>query len=187
MSLAQSIMLAALAFAPPETRPNYPGYSETRAETVDRYWSISQDIAAAATAEPAKPGGLTDEQEAALLLALAIGESGLALDVDRGPCYRRGGLWARCDSGTSFSIWQIKPIYFDRTRVDGPMLQSDRNLAARVALWLARSSLGACRKLDPHDRLSAYGAGHCKAGLENIRERFRLYQRVLAHMQAPKP
>lgn len=183
MSLAAKVMLAALAYAPVETRPNYPGFSETRNETIDRYWSIATDIAAAAEETPTTPGGLSDESEAALLLALAIGESGLALDVDRGPCYRRGALWRRCDSGTSYTIWQLKPGMVDGKVRTGKQLQADRKLAARLALKRARGSLGQCRAMEPHDRLSAYGAGHCVAGLADIRARWKLYQRVRDYMR----
>ena len=187
MSLAQAIMIAALEFAPVESRPEFPGYVETRAETLDRYWSIAQDIAAAAQEVPTKPGGLADEDEAALLLALAIGESGLSLDVDRGPCYRKGKWFARCDGGSSFTIWQLKPIRFDGALRTGKELQSDRALAARVALWLARGSLGQCRKLEPRDRLSAYGAGYCKEGLASVRARHALYVKVRDFMRRPRP
>lgn len=183
MSLAQAVMLAALAFAPPETRPQYEGHRETREETVERYWSIAQDIAAAAEEVPATPGGLTDQQEAALLLALAIGESGLSRDVDVGPCYRKGRLWRRCDSGTSYTIWQLKPGIVDGKVRAGKELQADRRLAARLALRRARGSLGQCRALEAHDRLAAYGAGRCIAGIESVRERYRLFQRVRDYMR----
>lgn len=187
MSLAQAIMLAALEFAPIELRPEFPGYVETRAEALDRYWSIAQDIAAAAQETPAKPGGISDEDEAALLLALAIGESGLSLDVDRGPCYRKGKWAARCDGGTSHTIWQLKTVRFDGSVRSGKELQANRALAARVALWLARGSLGQCRKLEPRDRLSAYGAGYCKEGLPDVRARHALWTKIRDFMRRPRP
>lgn len=183
MALAKKVLLAALAYAPIETRPQYAGYAETREQALDRYWSIAQDIAEAAVEVPPKPGGMSDEQEAALLLALAIGESGLSLDVDRGPCYRKGKLWRRCDSGTSFTIWQLKPSLFDGKVRTGRELQADRKLAARVALHRARGSIGQCRALPAVDRLSAYGSGRCIEGLQDVQARWRLAVKVREFMR----
>ena len=179
--LAEWVLSAALTFAPVETRPKFKGYEETPDETRARYASIAEDVAQAAEDGAKSPEEA--KRRAALLLAVAIGESGLSLDVDRGPCYRKGNWKSRCDGGTSFTIWQMKTVV-----VDGkPMLASKvaglehRKVAAKAALRAILGSLGMCRKLPPEDRLSGYGAGRCIEGHKSVRARHALFQRVLGH------
>lgn len=177
-ALADWVLLAALHFAPLETRPQFEGFEETREEGFSRYLDISRDIAAAAEEQPG-----TDEQKrrrAALLLAVAVGESGLSRDVDEGPCFRRGGWRTRCDSGTSHTLWQMKAAILDGRPVLAKELRGfdRRKDAARAALRALQGSLGQCRKLDAADRLSAYGAGACKVGLQSVRARWALFERV---------
>lgn len=163
---------AMVAFANPEKAPQFAGHEETVEQTKERYRGIAAAIAAATTSR----------DRVALLVALGIGESRLSRDTDLGPCYRGkigGGLWSRCDHGTSGSVWQVK------TPVIGPDGETvryedtfkDRTRAAKIALRLAVGSLGACRHLEPVDHLSALG-GKCAAGFEPARQRYRLWQKI---------
>lgn len=184
-TIAAWCLAAALFHAPPETRPQFPGHEESVAETRARYASICADIEAAATEEPERPGFLSHRDRAALLLALAIGESGLARDADLGPCYREGAWRTRCDGGRAATVWQLQTVRDndpDQTELGPRQLFADRRRAARIALRLASGSLGMCRKLPAEDRLSAYGSGRCLTGeyrgAESVRARWRLFQRL---------
>lgn len=172
LTLEEWTLAALTHFADPEKSPQLPGWEETPDQARERYVGIAAAIA-----------GITkNRDEAGLLVALAIGESRLARDTDIGPCYRGkpGSSWQkRCDSGTSGSVWQVK------TPVLGPEGETvtyldtfkDRTRAAKIAFRLAKGSLGACKHLEPIDRLSALG-GKCTVGLESARQRWRLWQRV---------
>jgi len=179
-ALADWVLLAALHFAPIETRPRFEGYLETQEEAFGRYLGIARDIAAAA--EEHEGTDAEKRKRAALLLAVAVGESGLSRDVDEGPCYRRGRWRARCDGGTSYTLWQMKSAVVDGRPVHARELRGldKRGQAARAALRAIRGSLGACRKLEAQDRLSMYGAGSCKPGLRSVRARWALFERVVA-------
>jgi hypothetical protein len=180
-ALAEWVLSAALFFAPVETRPKVAGYEETADEARARYASIAEDIAAAAE-EGAPPAGEA-KRRAALLLAVAVGESGLSYDVDKGPCYRKGNWRERCDGGTSFTIWQLKAVSIDGEHRHARHVEgvAKRKIAAKAALRKILGSLGMCKSLAPEDRLSAYGAGRCLEGHKGIRARWALFQRVLGH------
>ncbi len=169
--LATWLLAAALHFAPPETRPQFPGYEESRTETISRYESIVSDIERAAEG---------DKSRATLLLALAIGETGLSLDTDRGPCYRGGAYKSRCDGGTSATLWQLKSVRWKGEVLRYLDLFKDRLRAATIALSIARKSIGMCRHLEPQDQLSAYGSGACRPGLKSVRARYHLWARINA-------
>lgn len=179
--LAEWVLSAALYFAPIESRPQFKGYEETREEAFDRYISIANDIAEAAQENAKTEGGA--KQRAALLLAVAVGESGLSADVDQGPCYRQGNWKARCDGGTSFTLWQLKHALIDGELVRGKLLEGhdNRKRAAKGALRALLGSLGMCKKLPEEDRLSGYGVGRCVTGNKSVRARWALYQRVLGY------
>ena len=51
-ALADWVLLAALHFAPLETRPQFRGFEEARDEAFGRYLGIAADIAAAAEEHP---------------------------------------------------------------------------------------------------------------------------------------
>ena len=120
-----------------------------------------------------------------LLVALAVGESGLARDADVGPCYRKGGWWRRCDAGKAASVWQAQAHGFDlRVGGDGKKITvarlfADRELAAWQALRVARNSLALCKHLAAEDRLSAL-SGRCHDGEGPWRARWRLWAKVKA-------
>ena len=183
-ALAGWVLSAAVAFAPPATRPQFKGHEESLDETAARYASIAEDIAAAA--EEGAKSEADAKQRAALLLAVAVGESGLSADVDRGPCYRQGNWKARCDGGTSFTIWQMKHAIVDGELVAGRKLEgvANRRRAAKGALRALLGSIGMCKKLPAEDRLSGYGVGRCVEGNKSVRARWALYVRVLGHRGA---
>lgn len=173
MSALATWALAAMLFLVPHgIGHSFPGWSETPAELEARYTQI-----AIAVGEVAKT-----KSEAALLLALAYHESAFAQDVDVGPCYRGkrgGGWWSRCDAGTSYSVWQVKPYRkADGSLVTGATLQADRKVAARRALTLALGSLGLCRKLGPRDQLSAYIRGTCATGIAGSGARYDKWKQL---------
>lgn len=178
--LVEWVLAAALYFAPIETRPKFAGYEETHEEALARYRSIAEDIVEAAEKSPN-----ADKWEAAWLVTVAVGESGLSLDVDRGPCYRRGGYRSRCDGGSSFSIWQLKNTPIDGELRYGYEFERNRKLAARAALKKIRGSLGLCKSLPENDRLSAYGVGRCVEGNKSVRARHALFEKVRSFV--PKP
>lgn len=169
------VFAAAMRFANPDHHPQYPGHEETHDEAVTRYESIAADIATVAK----------NRSHAALLLALAIGESSLSSDADLGPCYRgatrSSPLRKRCDGGNAASIFQLHAFgghsladFFD-----------DRKLAARVVLKLAVGSFKQCASLLPEDRLSGMGLGHCEAGNKSVEERYRLFKKLESWSPAP--
>lgn len=187
-ALAQWVLQTLLFFAPPERAPQLPGFEESVDETRSRYAAIAEDIAAAAEAPEKTSDGLSDQAEAALLVAIAIGETMLASDVDEGSpgCYRGkpgGAWWSRCDAGTSATLWQLKPIKWEGELVTYREHFKDRARSARIALWIARSSLSMCRKLPAIDHLSAL-SGSCREGLEAPRARYRLWQKIRAWQPA---
>lgn len=183
MTLAEWVLAALLAVHPIDRVPQIGGV-ESEEQTRARYREIAATIAEVAQEDPAIPGGLSDRDEAALLLAIAIGETGLARDADVGPCFRgvEGGASyaSRCDRGRAASVWQVhgwrRP---DGSVVTTAELFADRKLAARRDLVVARGSLWLCRKLglSAEDGLSAL-SGRCQIGLRSARSRWRLWNRI---------
>lgn len=169
-------LAAALHFAPISRLPQYPGHEETKDEALERYQSIAQDVASAAGEVP------DSKRRAALLLAIAIGESGLAHDADVGPCYRgkdkHSPLHTRCDSGLAASPYQLHPVWFEHRVVTQNELFADRALASRIVLRFALGSFGLCKDLPVEDRLSGMGLGHCERGNKSVEARFRLYTQI---------
>lgn len=175
--LAAWLFAAALHFSPVERLPSFPGHEETTETASARYSEIAGDIA---TVVEENNG---TKAEAALLLAWAIGESGLAHDADVGPCFRgrhKGANYrTRCDSGAAASMWQIhEHTAKDGTPVKRGQLFADRKLAARTMLRALRASSKACRHLKPEDRFSQAGLGRCVEGNKSVRARFRLWVHV---------
>lgn len=161
MSAAVAWILALLVYAaPPERLAAEPGWEETAEQRSARYAEIAADIAAvtyAPTAPVLYGGPRARAHTAALLVAVAVLESGLAADVDRGPCYRgRDGRGPRCDRGRSASCWQIRLEPGERTREGWTQadLFADRRKAIRVALRLMRGSFGLARARGRLDNMS---------------------------------
>ena len=170
LTLAASLFATALTHAPPETRTQFPGHDETVVQTRARYAGIALDIVRV-VGEREPPAGLSRVDAAALMLALAIGESGLSADVDALDCYRGPGWESRCDHGQAHSIWQTwEPC-------------DSRLECGRAAYHVVRGSLGACRNLEPRYWLSAYGSGRCQP-LQGAADRWALYGRIRGQIHA---
>lgn len=171
MTLFGWALLALLAHDPKQ--PALPGHEETPAEAFARRVGIAHAIVVAAEEDQ---GWMSDRAEAALLVSIALGEGGLARDVDVGPCYRGPGHRTRCDSGASASTFQVWASAWGHTP---EQIFADRVLAARLALRAARGSLGMCRSLPAEDRLSGL-AGRCILGLEAARGHYRRWMWLMA-------
>jgi hypothetical protein len=157
-TLASATLAALLSISPPSSpRLAYPGWMETPEARVARYASIAHDIATAshdACGERSEPCA---RAASALLLGIAWHESGFAIDVDIGPCYRgRDGKGPRCDGGRAVTIWQLQGSTEERALWSG-----DRVQAARAALRKTWRSMGACKHNAPEERLAAYAGGRC--------------------------
>lgn len=135
MTAAIAWILSLLTLAlPPDRLAAEPGWHEAPAAREARYQAIAADVAAVVYAPDAPvlyAGPRARAHTAALLVAVAVLESGLAADVDLGPCYRgRDGRGPRCDRGRAYSLWQVHD----------PAVEGDRRAAARAALRRLRSS-----------------------------------------------
>ena len=91
-------LAALLQFAPPERHERAPWADPSPAYALARYTGIAVAIADVCD------GARSERDCAALLSAIAIGESALARDADEGPCHRLGGYRTRCDSGAAASV-----------------------------------------------------------------------------------
>lgn len=157
---------------PPEKysrAPRYPEAAETVEERTARYREFAGDVAQVLEEElPAA----ARRPMAALLVAVAIRESGLAKDVDAPSCSPTRVRGGGCDGGRAKSVWQVQQAEPFATRRD----------AAREALRRVRRSLSACRSLPAESRLAAYAAGVCgsSAGQRLSRDRFTLARKLLA-------
>jgi hypothetical protein len=181
------LLALALQFAPPERSKQLPGWEETVEQRTARYAAIAEDIW-----HTVKTGrhinGLGKRRTAALMLAVAIGESGLDPDTDKGPCYRGGKYRPRCDYGHAASMWQIK-LGRGKTAQEGwgqADLFADRRKAAAVALRGIRGSWWMCRRLPEAHRLAAYGSGTCRRGHKGSAARIRLWYKLMAAKPLPK-
>ena len=143
-ALAAWVLAALIWQAPPDrTAPAHarawPSAAETVEARTERYGAIAADIAAAAVEEP------EPRRAAALLIAVAVRESGLAPNVDAPTCSRERIARGYCDSGRARSIFQLQAAK-PATRAE----------AARLALRALRRSQNACRGLPAGDTLAAY-------------------------------
>lgn len=182
MSLEAWLLAAALMYAPPKHHVTPPGERpETYVQRVARYQSIASDIAHTVRNDKPIPG-LSREQSAALLLGLAIGESGLSRDIDRGQCFVAAGS-TRCDSGRSASIFQILVRRWRGEEFTTKDL-ADRRFATGLALQMVRSSWNACREWPPRYRLSVYGQGYC-GPLDAAARRYGLFLTMLTRLGDP--
>lgn len=172
-----------LQFVPPDRSLQVPSHPETVQQRTDRYRDIARDIRAVVFDPETKVlPGLTRRKTAALVLAVAIGESGLARDVDLGPCYREGPKWVlRCDSGIAVGLWQVQiPLHQQAP------YWLDRQLLLRLAYKKLRQSFRLCRHLAPCYRLAAYGSGSCDRGRKLAASRWGLFRRLLRARPLPR-
>lgn len=163
-------LAALLRLVPLGTHDGAPWADDSHATQLARYEGISTAIWDACG---------DDRDCAALLVALAVGESAAARDADEGPCFRKGAYRTRCDSGAAFSVWQTHRLSHE---VTGEMLFADRTLAAKQTLRVARGSLRLCRHLSPERRLSGL-SGRCIDAEGPWVARYRLWQTVRAWRQ----
>lgn len=172
MTLAEWTLAALLHFAPPELQARNPWADPSVEEARKRYQEIAQTIAAECADTKSQ------RSCAALLSAIAIGESGLARDADLGPCYRKGAHQTRCDSGAAASVWQVHAHGFDARGEDITIkrLFAERALAAWLVHRIARGSLARCGNLPEEDRLAGLG-GSCKPS-KSARARFHLWKKI---------
>jgi hypothetical protein len=169
---------------------SYPGWEETPEDRTVRYRTIAEDLVAAVYDPAERPvfdGKFARARTATLLLSLAIKESGLAPDADRGPCYRgRSGTSPRCDHGRSACILQIRvgknttPEGYTREE-----LFADRKKCLRAGLHAVRRSAGACSRLGIPYMLNAYASGVCGMGHQESSERVSYAETLMAHQAPP--
>lgn len=176
-----------LALVPPARAWQSPTHPETIEQRTERYHAIAVTIHAVAFDPSRSPlPGMSRRQSAGMLLAVAIGESGLALDTDRGPCYRGGRYRTRCDSGRAASMWQL----WEREPLERLRYFGDRRAAAVEAHNRIGRSLNACRTLPRAQQLAAYGAGYCEsdAGKRGSVVRWATYESIMARpVESPRP
>lgn len=96
MTTAFHALLLLLHLAPLDRQTSAPWADASTAEAAVRYVEIATAIGNVCDRDSPHP-----ETCSALLVAIAVGESGLARDADIGPCYREGAYRARCDSGAA--------------------------------------------------------------------------------------
>ena len=160
-------------------------------QRVERYHRFVDDLQAVVFDPKTKlpfTGPYARTQTAALLIGIAAHESGLAPDVDLGPCKRdTPGTKLRCDSGHAACVLQVHVTVLQadgrRTTREGWTLEElfqDRQKCFRSGLAAARGSMGMCQKNGPEGSLAAYAAGTCdtEAGLKGSRELWAYYQRA---------
>lgn len=132
---------------------------------VDRYVSISEDIAAVADESPVFAGEDGPARTGLLLASIASFESGYRADID--------DLTVKGDHGASASILQIW--------VRPGEHPTDRRSFIRLGVERIKESFGACRGSVLADRLALYASGHCDAGLRESRHRV---ERALRYWKA---
>jgi hypothetical protein len=185
---------ALMVWAAPPARfaaaQTFPGWQEMPEARLARYEKIAEDLVATVYDPAERPvfaGKLGRARTATLLLALALKESGLAPDADKGPCYRgKSGTSPRCDEGRSACILQIRVAKGTTpegwTRED---LFADRRKCLLAGLHAVRRSAGACARLGPSFILNAYASGVCGMGQQESRERVAYAEALFAHQRAP--
>lgn len=101
--------------------------------------------------------GLTREQTALVMLAVAFKESSWSAAVDD---HRVRGPAGEC------GLWQVMPV--------GRVCAHTRDDEARIALERMRRSFRACRALPGDERLAVYTSGSCSRGRAASRARLSL-------------
>ncbi len=170
-----------MAFVPPDRSITIPSHPETVQQRTQRYRSIAHDIVLEVQAQPKPLPGLSRRQTMALVLAVGIGESGLAPDADYGPCYREGLYRGRCDAGRSVTMWQLM-----LPRKLHKQYFGDRRQAIRYAMRIMRLSMQACRHREMRHRLAAYCSGSCNKGGQGSAARWGLFVNLLNWKPKPK-
>lgn len=209
-NIAVTWILSLMTFlAPPEklaAAPQFPGWEETAEEKHARYESIATDLWEVVYAPENKPAFYSGKRQrgetAAVMLAVAFMESGFAKDVDKGPCYREGKWFLRCDGGLSAGLMQLR-LGADVTNMsshgtEGYVQQdvfADRHLQFFIGLHMIRKSFKACAKYPADWGLNVYASGKCvekmadgtevPKGLVESKKRLELARRLLARGPVP--
>jgi hypothetical protein len=170
-----------LASAPPG-RSRLAGAEESPEDGRSRYAEIAAAVAEVVFdpgVAPLFPGDKGRLRTGALLLAIALHESGFRRDVDLGigPHARGSGVDScltqqRIGRGSTPEGW---------THED---LVSDRRKCFLAALGKVKKSLNACRMLPLEDRLAAYASGRCTAGRAASRARMKTAEQFAARIAA---
>jgi hypothetical protein len=143
------ILALLLAAVPPGKVPA----RESAEAGAARYVSIAEDIAA-----------VTRERSAqALLVAIAVHESGLRLDIDTGATLG--------DGGRAKGLWQLQGTPEGLTRRE----------QARIALGRVQRSFRACAGNAERFRLAAYASGSCDRGLAESAAMVDTWRRIYGH------
>jgi hypothetical protein len=130
---------------------------ETAEAGLERYQAIAADVATV-TRSP---------RTAALLVAVAVHESGLRLDVDTGATLG--------DAGRARGLWQLQGVPADLTRAQ----------QAAVALERIQRSHKACSANLERFRLAAYASGSCSRGFPESAAIVDSWHRLLAGHPPP--
>ena len=181
----------------------YPDAKETKEEAIERYTSIASDAIQTAFDPNEAPvfGGPNGRiRTVALILSVAMAESGFRKDVDLGI-----GKHAKGDNGRSWCLSQIQlgvstngktktrialnndKVQFTTNSDDigGEDLVKDRKKCFRVSLRMMRQSFGACSRLPTEERLASYASGSCSGGLASSRVRVRMAMKWLSTSPPP--
>lgn len=161
--------------------------AETAEARASRYESIAKDIVEVTMDGKAQPlfGGKHGRvRTAAFVLAVALRESALDEDVDRGPCYREGKWAWRCDHGRAACILQIQPAGGETLGA----LFADRKLCLRTGIRRMAASFSVCTPRGPDSdqtltmdhRLAQYARGWCDnaEGRKLSEDRFMLWRQL---------
>jgi hypothetical protein len=162
MSFQAAVLTLLLTHAPPGRHAR-----ESAEAGWVRYDSIARDAIAVALSEPPIYSGARGrERTVALMLAVAMHESALRLDVDDGT--------TRGDDGRSWCLGQINIGAGTVDGWSGPDLVADRRKCFTVMHRMLRQSLSACRALPVAERLSSYTAGTCTSAGGRKASRIRM-------------
>lgn len=152
-ALAAKLVAVMLAFTPAARAKVEP-----LDEQLVRYEAIAEAIDSVATGP----------REAALLLAIAVHESGLRRDIDLAEVRGAAG---ECGA------WQLMPP----SKKTPCSMFGDRAAQAKRALDLARRSIGKCGHGEV--MLAAYASGSCDRGLEESRSMVLLARRFFSRLE----
>jgi hypothetical protein len=157
---AAEILALLLTLAIPVASPEHVEEPDARRARLEE---VARDFAAADVRLP----GYSKREAVLLSLATAYHESGFALDVDVGPCYRgRDGKGPRCDHGKAKCLFQVH----------GSKVWPTRPECIRIGVSAMRQSLRACDFLPRREQLAQLGGSCTNArGREGSREMFVLF------------
>jgi len=158
-----------LAFMVAMVPPGHFPERETRDAALERYDSIADDVLAEVHASPIFTGPDGEAMSASLVIALAVHESGLRLDVDQG--ITRG-------EGRDSCLMQIRDASLE--------VVNDRRACFRDGIRIIKRSMRQCQKSARRDQLAAYASGSCDRGVNRSHEIVDMWRRAYAAHPPPK-